>query len=370
MDDLDAAGRRLAGWHAGPTPPVDRIFRRAKRRRRKRVAARVGASFALAAAAAGIVASVPALRSPTTVVSGAPNPLASAPHPRGWVPVDLGRLRVWAPDLDVCGGITGSSGGADISVTSGCQSPFPPSPSQPVEVVAAAVRPSGDRTTLDGLSVWVSGPRVRLVGGRLDTAALLAGANRSITSFDVPSLGVRLLALGSSGARLALTLGPSPLDAVLATTYPVAIPSGWRSVSFDGVTLSVPPSWAVTKLTRAPLEALPGQPLVPCELFPRPVVYLGGPAGSCSTGFAGGIGDPPGLWLGNAVAALSGPSNRTSTLRSAAGASATIRWSPFAGSSTVDVTLVAGGHSVAATMGIGSDPVIAEEILSSLRVAG
>jgi hypothetical protein len=62
-----------------------------------------------------------------------------------------------------------------------------------------------------------------------------------------PSLGIELMASGPLAQRVVDSLAPSLRHVVLEDRNTASIPSSWRSISFAGLRLAVPPTWPVSR---------------------------------------------------------------------------------------------------------------------------
>jgi hypothetical protein len=116
--------------------------------------------------------------------------------------------------------------------------------------------------------------------------------------YAVPALGVRLLVHGVAGEQRVLdTLTSSTRRVVLRSTTWPAVPRNWRSLSFDGITLDVPPTMPITQVGSFRLP--PGEcSAVP---FPKSGAFVGnGSPGSfgCTMIPAGVVPVPTdGVWM-------------------------------------------------------------------------
>lgn len=369
MVDLEAAGERLATWDAGVVlPPAGDILRRGGRRRKRRVAARTAGTLAVLACVAAGAWALGASRSsvaPPTQVGPPGNPVhtPAVAHPVGWTEQEFGLLSYWIPPSPgqcSLGPGPGFPGGYKaMSLGANCNGlGTSPSPGTPIVIKRAARRPQGRRIVLNTLAAWESHH----------------GAD--IVVYDLPRFGVRFELWGRVGAEVGRTIGPSGLDAVLTTPQPVAVPGGWKTVSWGGFSASVPRSWAVTTVHRRPSNFTPRELANAsaedrrimehqCDLFPRAGVYRGAPTWTCQAlSYAEVAG---GLWLGKDV----NPGPRATPFSTSSGATVVARWSPYAGDpSLMGFTVHGGGRTSEGTLLIGPDPVLAEEILSSIRVTG
>ena len=59
----------------------------------------------------------------------------------------------------------------------------------------------------------------------------------------IGSLQLKLVVSGNAAQKVADTLGPSPLQDLLTSTFPTPVPTAWRIVTFDGFQAKVPATW-------------------------------------------------------------------------------------------------------------------------------
>lgn len=343
MVDLDQAGHRLASHPAGPLTPIPALRQRIRRRHRRR-------RFAAALGAAGLtaVAGVGAVTLPTghhtdqvQVGSGAyaypAHLLPVVAHPRRWMPFDIGLLRLWAPSEEEYGWAPGSYTFTDIGNSCMRTACLPPHAPVPLTVERATPTTGLTPTRLNGLKVWE-----RHAG--------------STTVYDVPSLDVRLVATTRLADRVAATMGPSSLQAVLTTTYPVARPARWKTLRFDAVAVSVPASWPVKR-----------GPLPNNCAFSTPTAYIGELRPTCVA--QTNHGRPLTLLgVGGSNGVPTQDLTRTATIETGH-ATIKIAYGSTASSYLLSLTVHTTSGTAQATIGLGSDPALAEEILSSLRPA-
>jgi hypothetical protein len=161
-------------------------------------------------------------------------------------------------------------------------------------------------------------------------------------TYVVPALGAQIRFRGSVPARVLQTVGPSPLDLVVAPGPKRAIPAGWRPVTYRGVQVDVPPDWPVVS------SEYVGQ----CgTLFGGPPrVFVGpapGEAQSCSAPEPGArVARDDGVWI--------------SPGRADNGA---VVWQIDEEASSY---LVVSYKGQAVTIGIGQNPAVARAVLHSL----
>ncbi|MHB8295748.1 MAG: hypothetical protein ACYDH5_14220 [Acidimicrobiales bacterium] len=360
MVDLeDAAQRLVATCSAGPITPISDLRSRARRRRRRRRGMTGLAACAVAVAVAmATVHLVPAGQRRLYVAAGGANQAVSLPqsnHPSGWRRVDIGRASLWLPkSWSYCTAGNNAQGISMVPLASNGSGFCPPPPfAKPPVAVLPPVSTSGwARASLNGIPAWERPVRNASSGSR---------------TYDLPSLGVRLVAVGPVATRVVRTIEPSPLSALLATSYPVPVPSGWKTVRLGPVAASIPASWPVRRLTAPPRE-IPGNRYSACNLFLSSAAYLGKVRSRCS-GIATGEPSPTGIWLGTSAVVPLVHARSTSVTLKTGNAVVDLRYGYTSSSYLVDFTIHTAAGTVQATLGLGSHPAIAEEILSSLRPA-
>lgn len=177
----------------------------------------------------------PTTAAPTTAAPAAPViPPAPASAARGAVPFDLGDLRLWLPPSWISAGSTCTppgvaeggvtfffapcAGSGSTAGTAGTSLSVGPVGSPPA---------GGQTTTVNGLDVEESGA--------------------STETWYFPQLGVGLTATGPSALAVAATAQESAGEVVdgAAATLPSAVPVGWKPITFEGLTFSVPSAWPV-----------------------------------------------------------------------------------------------------------------------------
>lgn len=363
MVDLeDAAQRLVATCSAGPITPISDLRSRARRRRRRRRGMTgLAACAAAVAVAMATVHLVPAGQRRLYVAAGGANQAVSLPqsdHPSGWRRVDIGRASLWLPkSWSYCTvynaqGIS-AQGISMVPLASGGSGFCPPPLAKPPVAVLPPVSTSGwARASLNGIPAWERPVR---------------NASSRSRTYDLPSLGVRLVAIGPVATRVVRTIEPSPLSALLATSYPVPVPSGWKTVRFGPVAASIPASWPVRRLTAPPKE-IPVNRYSACKLFLSSAAYLGKVRSRCS-GIAAGEPSPTGIWLGTSAVGPLADTRSTSVTLKSGNAVVDLRYGYTSSSYLVDLTIHTAAGTVQATLGLGSQPAVAEEILSSLRAA-
>jgi hypothetical protein len=223
-------------------------------------------------------------------------------------------------------------------------------------------------------SVWVV-PTARKGATTRRRLAFDAGSE----ILTIPSKGVTLYGFGKPGVHVVATEEPSSLARLLAAHLPVAVPSGWQSVSDGVVSMEVPARWPVRHLA-GPNDINPGACGGP--FFPNPAASVGvGTAivfcadNTSSTDAASLAAPGNGAWLVGASNAVHlpvvfSPPGTTTRSRTIHRLHATIRFALAPnGTNAVLVTVVAGGVPHYLVLGLGLAPTIAGEILSSLRAS-
>ena len=354
MIDLVEAGRRLATWDAGEPTDLAALYSRARRRRtRRRVAAGVSAVVAAAAVAATVLVVPGGAQSRVRVGPATRAELPAVvlpPAPAGWSRTAAGAVDLAIPpssNFETTG--VGRRSYMEVCLTRICYSTATPSAAYPVVVVPVTGRSRGTPRVIDGLRVLVSGSARR-------------------RAFEVPTLGVRLETFGTLGQRIAATMVPSPALVVASATSAPAVAAGWRSVHYDGVSVSVPTTWPVVHLRRLPVQPpAPGQPhSTACELFVHAQLDVGNPPGRCGPGQASSSPPPPALWLGQSEVNSSGLTE--TRLPWIVGAHVELGWARYGPSYLANLTIRTASGVIHGTIGFGPDPALIEAILASIRV--
>jgi hypothetical protein len=193
--------------------------------------------------------------------------------------------------------------------------------------------------------------------------------------YDVPQLGVTITVRGVDIAEPVLaTLGPSARMVVLGGGPVPVLPDDWRTVTFDGITMRVPPSMPVRKL--GPNNLPPG--ICFTQTFRQPGVLLGNGSAlavNCTFIPAGVVPVPTdGVWISTA-------SDRSlrrlpGTVVDAPGLRLFFRIDndPADPVLTIDPVnansrLTNAQRQPVVRLGLGVDPAIARTILHSIRAA-
>ena len=165
--------------------------------------------------------------------------------PAGWVPVAYGDAQISVPaawsvayhTIDCAGGFT--PGEVLVNPVQGSVvCPMPPSELRTQVTLAPPYDPArpakdyGPRHIINGITVY----------GEVSYGA---------GEYAAPSLGVQLVFEGSLGSRVLHTLTRSPRTLALASGPAPAVPSSWQHVSYDGIALSVPATWSISRTTYA-----------------------------------------------------------------------------------------------------------------------
>ena len=378
MIDLTEAGRRLASTRVGPTPSANQLRAIGQRRKQHRRTIAAGTAIAAAAVVAAIalvvVSSGTHLQRVTTGPSPSqPSSVATLPPVHsvaGATPYDYQRLRLWLP-----AGWTTSTNTCHMATrvvyypTNWSGGPATPCSHAGADIVV--VRPFSGRPPGSATAKTVNGITVEVVREQ-----------NGSTTWYIPSLHAELAVSGKKAQGVADTLGPSTLQDLLTASLPTPVPTTWRTVSFDGFQARVPPTWPTHQIqvTRSgnstEISDLPGVCAPPT--FPTPSVYLGANPGiSCPA-------LPPtkepstddGLWLQ--------PSTNTAPLaaqlQGGAGVPGATQRLFTVGTEQVLITGAGEGDSVqaeidnngqqiAAVIGLGANPALAEALLSSIKPA-
>ena len=339
------------------------VWNRIRRRRQRRtrglaVVAVVGAALALVVTVqsvgdqervqvdeSGVAPSGSHLAAPLKMIAG----------PAGWRPVDYGNARMWVPGQwqvippGTCTNVW------FMRVFINQQSTTCP-PSQSHGVV-----PSPFYVVMDPLGPKPNAPMsTKLINGHL----VFEGGSPFVAW--VPDLEVRLIVVGGDASNILATLGPSSRAAVLTDGPGPPAPGNWQTVTYDGLSIRVPPGWSVVNAAISPAA--------PCgtPFAAHPAAWLGTRSG---TGFCAPLspGEPQpedGVWL-QPPTSLNGP-NAAATIR----LPGLLRVQVLSELDsrglyllTVEVSTKGATSPIEMTLGLGTDPTIARTILYSLSPA-
>jgi hypothetical protein len=236
MRDLETAGRAVVEAAARVATPVAVIETRGHRRRvRRRVSGAAAFVTIVVVAVAGVAAGVGRRETSVAVVGGtnAETPVTDPQlraHlgldlPKDWVPVDYGAARVFVPpnwEINGGGTCTSSAVGCAGAIGPVNQGHGPPFPFVSVLAYADKHEPHPNRV-VNGFELY------RMNAENTDW-------------YDVPELHVTIHVGGTGSAEVLATLAPSSERAAL--TYEGPEPSGFEQISYHGITMRVPASWA------------------------------------------------------------------------------------------------------------------------------
>jgi hypothetical protein len=276
-----------------------------------------------------------------------------SPHATGSLEFDYGRLRLWLPS------------GWEPEAASGGPCQIGP-PAQRLVLIGdyCQTRPGGDYVVVRRAPATAPTGDRRISVNEVATYSPSSPATKPplMRTWDVPSLGVQLTFTGATALAVTKTLGPSPLAAVLKLRDALAVPAGWKTVAFGGLTANVPAAWADER-------TIPGGCGTPLAAN-HPLVILGnryGPADSCLEAPID-LSPTDGLWLpGSRLPALGSTGDLNDTLSS--GPDRTYISSTPSSGPVVRVVVTSPSGSHYAEVGIGNNPTIAEQVISSLRPA-
>lgn len=159
-----------------------------------------------------------------------------AATPKGWIPVDYGDAQISVPPswgvlhrAPECGHTEGLRDVVLIDPwPNHC---LPPTPQQrPTNEVELVPRPSDSQST-----------KAEVVNG----ITLYGNGSPGSGDFVAPSLAVGVVYWGPLGSRILHTLTWSPRAVALETGSQTRVPASWQTVSFAGVSFSVPGPWQV-----------------------------------------------------------------------------------------------------------------------------
>jgi hypothetical protein len=154
--------------------------------------------------------------------------------------------------------------------------------------------------------------------------------------------------------RVLATLAPS--SRAVAQTYRGRLPPGWRTVNWQGVSLSIPPKWTVSNIDGMSIVFFCGFN-AESHVTLGEAKYVG--AASCPQGPGEyGLRQAGGVYIGNAKA----PPSTTTTI------APDLVNNPY-NTSVLPVTVgVDHGREVAITIGVGRDGRVPAEIINSIHV--
>jgi hypothetical protein len=297
---------------------------------------------------------------PDRVVTTGPGPASATPrgkpvtlpgvaHPKDWTALDIGRLRLYVPaDWETNAGPPDCDDNDGDLVTLSQTTPprsCTPNPSVFLTVRTAAVpTPSGTRSRLHGLTIWTS---------HKDAQGIIIA---------IPALHSTLTAQGTEALRIARSLGPSSLQAVLSMTRPIAVPARWKPVRYHGIQIDVPPAW---KTATVPYDC--------GTLFMGTPTAYTGPArevAGCAILTGNDLYQPhDGVWLQPVPRNAPQPHRYQLNYNQAQ-----INIEPgvnsdggFPNVPNTYLTIHTPTTTITATLGLGPDPLTAERILSSIR---
>ena len=300
-----------------------------------------------------------AASAPTTSAKPQPQPSAivSAPEPKGWRLVDYGDARLAFPPGWTTAAITGTSPAPCATISGAAIRFYLPAPNCPTVTIAplgATTLPPRPAATIHGFRVY-----------------LAADSVVSLT-YAVPALHVEITLHDHAATPVLGTLTSSARRVVLGGGALPTVPGAWKSLTFGGITVRVPPTMPVTHLASNHLA--PGE----CSASPFRVsgAFVGngvdGPI-SCPMILAGLVPTPTdGVWLHTIGVGLAAP-HWTRTIDNGH-ARLSIAPVPLFGPSqlaqAIDVAIIgtAGGRSTTVVrIGLGADPQIARTILASIE---
>lgn len=232
----------------------------------------VGAVAMVAAIVILITALVLGFRTSSSGSTGVPPvPVDIGATPHGWLPVDYGDLQIsvpqtWAMGIPLCNGdmylVAYSNANRSASNTA-C------STAGAVDFVRLSnYRACSDTAQSEGACGLVSG---RSVANGIGMYRKL-----NANTWIVPELDASITVFGPVAMQVLRTVTYSPRMDVLARGSAPPIPSSWRRVSFEGISVAVPASWPIKNWSDVICSYRP--------LFFESSVYLG-----CENGLWTGI---------------------------------------------------------------------------------
>jgi hypothetical protein len=171
--------------------------------------------------------------------------------------------------------------------------------------------------------------------------------------YVVPQLRVAITVRGQASQRILETLAAS--SRAVASNYRGSPPASWRTITSQGLTFKVPPSWPTTT-TGAPCSVSYGKVVLPPP-GPRP------PSGPISCSFSDSYSPPldGGLEVGSLQPLPAHPPDPSFTGDI---------WAAFFTLNLAVTVRVDPTHEVSMQLGVGRDGRVAAEIIRSIRAAG
>jgi hypothetical protein len=342
-----------------------RVEARVRALRARRLARVSGAAAVVIALVVGTIVVLRNGSSPTVHTAGSlsttstvtePRPaIVAAPEPKGWRIVDYGDARLAFPP------------GWAVAPPQGT-SPAPCATAPAAVVVFYRSGPNCPTVTIGMLRTSDHPPRpIRVVHG---TPVYAGEGSLLFVQYLVPSLGVEIDFHRASPDAILGTITSSARRVVLGGGALPSVPGDWKTVSFGGISVDVPPTMPVTHLDASHLA--PGD----CSAVPfaRAGAFLGTGVAqphSCPM-IPGGVVPVPtdGVWMHGVLpygGAQRPVARRIDNGHVHLALTDVALYGPDALTSALDVRIA--GSSTIVRVGLGPDPQIARTILASLRLS-
>lgn len=357
MRELQDAAHELVAHPPLSPKPIDVLKRRAQARLRRR---RVGA--AVAVAACGAIAAIVGLTSSAgpsqRVVTVGPGPtdtgLSSRGIPAGYRLLTYGYMAIDVPAtwrLDMPGLCVRRTNVLYLGRLTPSCTLVPP---------YATIEPSSGESPPNSPTTLINGQPA----AGCHAAPTCAG-NRTWT---FPQLGETLTVVGTQAETILQSVQPSSAYLLAhPESVHLTVPTNWKTATYQGVSLRVPPTWPILTGSQAAQQGACG-----AYFSPRPMVIEGEVPLSCNSGPSTSPADPP-------TAAWLLPTDCTNTGRAAGLDGRTVFCGglnpiadPLATAMTGFMRLgltARGPSSVTVTIQLGDDPVTAAIIAASIRPA-
>lgn len=271
--------------------------------------------------------------------------------PAGWVPVSYGNAQIWVPPswaLVSAGGAGCGSAPGVVILGSGAWCPPTGNVRAQPDVSIVTIRIV--RTTAIGGDVAFDAHNIRVYGPG------------PAPVYVAPALGIEVIESGPLQPQVLRTLTYSPRAVALSRGSTGGVRHGWRSVSYAGVHLMVPSSWAVRRSKNAPSCAngvqlplggvtLAAAPSLPIGCVPSLALYEPGHQTQ-------GV-EVDDFWTGKRPASCAGP-------RAVNGVRLCVERSPAYGILTAEV-FPPHHRPVTVQIGMAGDGITGRAVLLSLR---
>ena len=359
MPDLEAAVRELIEHPVRPPTPMSELARRVRRREfHHRAAGGLAALVALALVVSAVQISRDGrvVQKVSTAPTYAPLP-GTGVTPPGWIRVNYGRASVAVPPEWRVAGASGCGGYLNIvylgggGESPGCANYVTPTQAVFVTLMTLQGRPAPGKAVNINNHQAIQEP--------------VSNTNRVVSEvIQFPDLGLQYESFGSITNQIAGTIGWSAGYLALHPSQPVSIPSGWRTIHYEGVSLKVPSSWPARKMDSSSVN--PGA----CDNteFVQPEVLEGsGFEPACAVIAAATTSQgADGIWIRPDRAGLAAPPGSNLLRQHEPEIDLVGQAQPYGQGVLSLIVTPPNGHPVDLDIGIGPDPAIAQAVLASI----